>query len=803
VTGLLTISAVSNRATLPITTLSDNGYLLVSKLLQQTTYSSVAVGDQILSLDGVPVYSPEAMEFLCETKSIGAMSSVEVERGGQTLRVSIELIPFYPTPRLQLVLIFLGTILFGLAMFLQTRLAENYAAAAFHWTVVLLMTTFLFSQGRIDTTDWHSIARRVVLLTAYPLSGAFLLFFVLNFPKTLETKQRRLAFLVFLPMAVVVSLLCASFQNAITVHDESSIAQFLSRYRLFQIAFLAYVIGSVGRLLYSYLRTESKESKTKLQWVLWGIGIAPIPFLFFVLLPDIFLGFDLIPEEMALISLVVAPFAMTIAIVRHNLFDIEVLVNRSVVYALFTAVVGAVYVLLLLLLTSTFAVENAKQTVGVVLITATFALALNPLRVKLQEFVDEQLFPAKIEFRSRLSSTLDSLRKAPTQDAFFQRLRVELSSVFAPHTVLCMRHSGPQAVVMVFPSDRRDKIVPLNDSIVEEFFLNDRVTERTISMWHRNQPTRLHRWMELQGFDACVPVISESNSLLALLALSFKGPPSPLAREEILLLESFARETSEMLARFALQAEYLREHEERLRVETVNKTASDFISTVSHELQTPLTSVSMFAELLRSHKHHPIPKRAEFLSIIEGESRRLSRLINNLLDYSRVERGVREFNFQETDFASVVHRALNAMQYSFEKEKATVSVRVPKKIPMTSADPDALEEMLINLLSNALKYSPGSKNIKLRVTLKNQDILCSVADRGMGIPKDSLDKIFDRHYRVTNLQKRRVGGLGIGLSLVQHTVTAHGGTISVESQPGKGSTFFITIPLQRNHQGEP
>ncbi len=230
---------------------------------------------------------------------------------------------------------------------------------------------------------------------------------------------------------------------------------------------------------------------------------------------------------------------------------------------------------------------------------------------------------------------------------------------------------------------------------------------------------------------------------------------------------------------------------------------SDFVSNVSHELRTPLASIRVFAELLRLGRVHAPEKVQEYGEYIEAESRRLSRLIDNILDFSRIESGRKEYRFEKTDLGEVVAATLRTFEAHLRHGGFRVSAEgMDEPLPPVSIDPDAIAQALHNLLDNAVKYSGESKEIAVRLARDGDTAVVSVRDRGIGIPRSEQEKIFDRFHRVGTALVHEVKGSGLGLSIVQHIVQVHGGGVTVESEPGKGSTFSIRLPLRREPAGD-
>jgi signal transduction histidine kinase len=222
---------------------------------------------------------------------------------------------------------------------------------------------------------------------------------------------------------------------------------------------------------------------------------------------------------------------------------------------------------------------------------------------------------------------------------------------------------------------------------------------------------------------------------------------------------------------------------------------SQFVSSVSHELKTPLTSIRMFAEILQT-KDPPDPKlQTDYLGTIVGESERLTRLLNNVLDLSKIEQDQMTYRPRPTSLAEVTHRAVQAMEYPLKLEGFTVRIDCADDLPPVSVDPDALEQAILNLLSNAIKYSGESRGIDLRLRAEDGQAVIEVTDRGPGVPPQELERLTEKFYRVPTPENQRVPGTGLGLTLVDHMVKAHGGELRMRSAVGEGSTFAIRLPF--------
>lgn len=235
-----------------------------------------------------------------------------------------------------------------------------------------------------------------------------------------------------------------------------------------------------------------------------------------------------------------------------------------------------------------------------------------------------------------------------------------------------------------------------------------------------------------------------------------------------------------------------------------------FLANVSHELKTPLALIRMAGETLELGRVRNDEERQRFLHVIGRECRRLTHMINHVLDFAKIEAGRKEFRFQRTDLRQVVNDTLEVFQPQFDEGKFEVQVDVPDTLPPIEADPEALTQCLMNLLDNAVKYSKDQRSIevKVRVTPPGTDgnlgeARIQVADHGIGISARDRERIFDKFFRVEQGMVHDVKGSGLGLSLVRHIAEAHGGHIEVESTPGQGSRFVLVLPARQPHAAAP
>jgi signal transduction histidine kinase len=225
------------------------------------------------------------------------------------------------------------------------------------------------------------------------------------------------------------------------------------------------------------------------------------------------------------------------------------------------------------------------------------------------------------------------------------------------------------------------------------------------------------------------------------------------------------------------------------------KLKSDFVSNVSHELRTPLSLIRLYAETLEMGRLLNPEKYQEYYRIIRKESERLTALINNILDFSRIEAGKREYEFRETDLAELVRATLDSYRYQIEQHGFAFEQSISDDLPKVEVDREAIARSLLNLVNNAVKYSSKDKYLRVNVYRSNGSVNMEVVDHGIGVPSAEQHKIFEKFYRASDPLVHNTKGSGLGLSLVRHVVEAHGGQVSVDSTPGRGSKFTIVLPV--------
>ena len=243
------------------------------------------------------------------------------------------------------------------------------------------------------------------------------------------------------------------------------------------------------------------------------------------------------------------------------------------------------------------------------------------------------------------------------------------------------------------------------------------------------------------------------------------------------------------------------------KLKEIDQVKSDFISIVSHELRTPLTSIKAFTELIIMKPLMPGEKRTKLLNIINNESDRLARLINDILDLTKIEAGKLVWHITRLSLEEVIQTSVSSIQSLADNKSIMLTTSVRNPLPLLFGDKDRLVQVITNILSNSIKFTPPGGSIKINTryeTAPRPQIVVAVSDSGVGIPEGDLEKIFEKFRRSGDILTNTTEGTGLGLTITRQIVEYHGGAIWAESRPNEGSTFTFTLPLSKkwNIEGE-
>jgi signal transduction histidine kinase len=291
-----------------------------------------------------------------------------------------------------------------------------------------------------------------------------------------------------------------------------------------------------------------------------------------------------------------------------------------------------------------------------------------------------------------------------------------------------------------------------------------------------------------------MPLSFKSSDLTGFLSLGRKKSGEKFSGDDIELLLTLNRDLALNLERIRLLEEVIYERVEKEKLSDLIRLKTEFISSVSHELRTPMSSIRGLAEILQEGKIKDKTKQEELIRLVATESNRLSRFLHNILDFGKIEQSGKAYSFQKVEMVSLIKEVVKLFQYRLDSDEFVLKTKLPRKSLILEIDQDAVKQALTNLFDNAIKYSSDTKEIVVELVREDKHVEIRVKDKGIGIPSEEQEKIFEGFYRHVDADRHSQKGVGLGLKIVKHIMKAHGGEVTVESRPGEGSVFSLIFP---------
>jgi signal transduction histidine kinase len=792
------IPALMDRPWIPFRVEPSGGRVVV-----QNTDPNVPLeaGEAVLAWEGMPIHAEHDMEFLAESRRIGDRVVLTAERDGMRREVTLALIPAYSL-RYVVITTVVGLVTWCIAVFVILARPRQRTAAVLHWSLICMGMGTMLMLGRVESGGVQPYIARALFFATYAGVAAFFLHFTFLFPVPhpgLRRKDQVLLYLVPGAMAVLLFLF-----NARAIH-RGSLADygiFDTLYDLFHLLLVLYVFWGLWNFIRAYAGTREPDERKKLKWLLWGLSIGPVPFLVLITIPEFVVTTSPVPEEFTLLPLVVIPLAFAISFIRYHVLDIEIVIHRTTVYSIVLALLAIVYAGAVWVATLLVGAQGVGTTA---LAAAVVGLAFEPARRWVQHAVDRIFFQVRYDFRRTERRFVEEIRHTYDPAGLAALMATRIEEVIPVDRLAFLAFTGPEGRPKAL-TERGFEVPPasLFDLAVLEKLPDLPAGIRSlIEAGVRIDESDEQR---IRGCGAALAFAMKARdgTPLGVLLLGRKRSGARFAAEDVDLLSNVCAQAALVLERVMLHGALIRKQTETERLQVLNEMQSEFVSNVSHELRTPLTSIKMFTELLRSGGGSGRSKGQEYLGIIQEEAGRLDRLVSTVLDAGQIERGAKTYTLTSMDLAEAVRDAFATMRYQLVSNGFTSSLIgcSPLKRCIVEADRDAVVQAVINLMGNAIKYSVARRRVRVSLVRGPSACRVSVADRGEGIPPESMERLFQRFFRDPGTLSR-IQGLGIGLAVVKHIMDAHGGTVEVKSVPGKGSTFTLVFPVHADRTGRP
>ncbi|MBL7129656.1 MAG: PDZ domain-containing protein [Ignavibacteria bacterium] len=767
----------------------------------QSSLGYITAGDTIISINGYNFHTGEELELYLDGKQIGDKVDIEYIHDEELRKDIVVLVNFYSSFYIISVVI-VGFIYIVLAMFVLLRRFDKSYAHLFHWLSMGVAIIMTMTWGNYKVVPFElGMINRIGLHIGYSFAPALLIYFSLTFPVEKKFNKK----LVLIPLYLVSTIFVIALSICFLMSISGPSIYWMRKYaELFDICRYFLPVGFVTSLIlfiHNYRIADTESDRKKMGWMIIGLVLGPLCYIVLWSIPYSIMTDGLVPEELVIILMAAVPITFSIAIVKYRLMDIDIIINKSIVYTIVLVFLIIIYISIVAIITSTIDVLNTK--VPSILSVVIIVLLFQPIKIRVEKFVDKKFFRVQYDFRTALNSFIEEIKQTNDINSLADKIvrrTIELIPVnkigffhlqLPGNRIRLLAHRNFDFLVgrsVRFEMEKLRTNIPYPVAVFGkvESGVKVEIADKQV----------FQRW----GMDLVFTLKSASKRIFGFLVLGEKKSGQRFSAEDIDLLNTFTTTAAATIEKFQLQEEVISKRLEAERLEELNQLKSYFVSSVSHDLKTPLTSIKMFAELMKTSKNISSKKSNEYFEIIEGESNRLTRLIDTVLNHSKIESGVKEYKFEEINLSDVVQNVLRSMEYQFKMKNFFVNTSFGEESIMINADADGVTEALINLLSNALKYSEDEKLIKVSTCRMGEYATIEVRDYGIGIPSEDLENIFASFYRSKNLSKDKIGGAGIGLTIVKHIMDAHKGKIEVTSILEKGSTFILHFPLRNKNE---
>ncbi|NQT80369.1 MAG: HAMP domain-containing histidine kinase [Candidatus Aminicenantes bacterium] len=749
--------------------------------------------DFIEQIDGVRTEGKLDREFMLSRKTIGEQVTFHIKVNNTIEQVDAQIIPYYSGPQASYPLIYFLIALFCLAVAILVFFlrAEDSRARIYYWASLALSSSLIINSGFFCLRkNWLSYVPGILFYIFYPLAPALLLRFSLFFSKK---KLKISRFFIYCPAlifagALEVLFLLSSLKSSIEINKYYQIVLYALRCYL-----IFFVLLAVFFLIFSYRKVAMEEERAQIKWIFYGLFVGLGPFILLYELPQVIRNKPLMTEEFSLLFFIFIPLAFAFSIVKFKLMEVELVINRSLVYFLLTVFTVSIYLFSVALFQNIFSnFFSVNKTAVSVIGALAAAVAFHPARKKIQEIVDKAFFRMSFDYKKSILSfserAYEMVNRGQLVEFFLQKIKNTLPLEHIGVYIFSVSSGKPKLLIGKNGDKNLNFLVSLcmdSDNIIAR--------KRAVRTEEHMDFSREEE-LEEKKIELIFPLSFKSSDFAGLLSLGKKKSGEKFSRDDIELLLTMARELALNLERIRLQEEVIYERVEREKLNELNRLKTEFISSVSHELRTPMSSIQGLAEILQGGKIKEKTKQDELINLVASESSRLSRFLHNILDFGKIEQQVKTYNFQKVEIQSIIKEIAQLFLHKLESDGFVFTVDLAEDPIFLEIDQDAVKQALTNLIDNAIKYSSDKREIVIQLIEREKMVEIHVKDKGIGIPSRDIKRIFEEFYRHAEASQHNPKGVGLGLKIVKHIMEAHKGEVKVESQANKSSTFILIFP---------
>jgi len=806
--GLWGTIRLSEQSEIKATLVKRNGYLRINQVSSvKAARSGLESGDLLVEVNKSPVRGRSDLDFYIGQKRIGQAVSLTLQRDGEKLDLTVALERKYDW--LFLLVNFLAglfTWVMGVFVFLRkptSQVVKIYLLSSLSLSLTLLMPRVGFPFGPREI----NFLLPSIQIIAYTFLPALFFHFAVIFPREEEvsTQSRTLIYSAYLPSLALIVLMESFYWRSISEYSVTLFQAYQTLFVFFRVYLVVYVLLGLLALYRTYKRLEFLEEKRKIRWIFWGIAVGTFPFIFLHTLPDIVLGRTLIPEVVKSLFALLIPVSFAFSILKYQAMDIDVVINRSLVYSLLTGFIVGIYLFVVGLLGEiAHSYTGYQGSLFPILATLVAAVAFTPARNRIRVLVDKTFYRVRYDYRKAIQEFTHKVSLAFTQDELLELLLRRIDLLLAVRRALMFIKEDDLegfkiAKSIGFSGEETEEIEREKNRLLQDLSKSREIQGAKGATAFGDLPVLPENQL-LKRFELRLSFpLTEKEEQFGLLLIGKKKSELRYSADDVELVSLMVQEVARSLQNIRMRERMITEQLEKEKLEELNKLKTKFISNVSHDLRTPLTAIRFSVDnMLKGVCGEVSEENRRHLVMIQESALHVSRMIDNLLTLSMSESGRITLNKERLPLAQVVDGACNIVTILAKKKGISLMTDVLQDI-FVFADRHSLLQILLNLLDNAIKYTDSGGEIIVSAKRVEGEKLVelSVTDNGVGITAENLEKIFERFHKVAPVGTVREKGLGIGLDIVRNLVHLHGGEIKVESPVsgiGKGAKFSFTLP---------
>lgn len=779
---------ISQKASLPVNIIYNENEVRIF----DSKNSSIPDGSLLVSINNILISSNESIEFILDGHKVDDIIELRYLYNEEFDETEVKLTTFYGIIYIIIAAI-TGLTYFLLGILVLIKSGVTRFGVIFHWLSLSVAGIIMMSWGRYDSTFLEiGYLTRVTFHLCYLVAPTMFLHFAFAFPKNRFTKNVFLIQSAYIFVALLTVIINVFFVAAALDQSQATIDAYIKSFGILRVFTIICVLFSVTVFISSYFLAKVESERNKLKWILVGFFSGPVVYILFWVIPQLLNMGEPLPEELIVLLSNSVPITFAIAIIKYHLFDIDYILNRTLVYGVVIAIMISIYVSIILLLVNSFSITD-NIYISTFSITVIALLSM-PVKQKVQNFVDTKFFRVKYNFRKAVNNVYNALKEFNDIKSLADYLVSEIYKLIPVEKVGVFEVNDNREYVRLIAHKkltefRRNqyrlkysRLVGLKPEIITRV---DKVEKGAMDS------TSFNKFLQRYNLVLIVPLISESDKYFGWIAIGSKLSGQRFTLEDIDLIKNISVVAAATLNRIALQEQLITERLLAAELEELNKQKSLYVSSVSHELKSPLTSIKLFAELILRDKELNPDKVKNHLNIIENETDRLSRLISNILDVSKIEKGTKIYQPKKIYINKPVEELLSVIGLRIRSEGFSLITDLGKLTDKIMADEEAVKQAIENLINNSMRYSSTNKFVYIQTFCYNGFACIKVEDKGIGISESALQKICEPFYRESDDNN----GLGLGLFIIKHIMDSHNGQIEINSARGIGTTVILKFPL--------